>query len=137
MHLKCPLLVHHKCPLLMHHKCPLLVHHKCPLLMHHKCPLLMYHKCPLLMHHKCPLLMHHKCFPLQATGIQTISGTGGLRVAAETLNKVLKYSTFYYSNPTWGESWQATSICRLSLLFPCLILSVSWFCLGVEDFPPL
>ena len=40
----------------------------------------------------------------KAFGIQVLSGTGGLRVAAETLNKVLKLDTFYFSNPTWGES---------------------------------
>lgn len=34
-------------------------------------------------------------------GVQTLSGTGGLRVGAELLSKHLKYSTFYYSNPTW------------------------------------
>jgi len=39
----------------------------------------------------------------RATGIQTLSGTGSLRVAAETLNKVLKLTNFYYSNPTWGN----------------------------------
>ncbi|CAF4897112.1 unnamed protein product [Pieris macdunnoughi] len=34
-------------------------------------------------------------------GIQVLSGTGGLRIGAEFLNKHLKYTTFYYSNPTW------------------------------------
>lgn len=34
-------------------------------------------------------------------GVQTLSGTGSLRVGAEFLNKHLKYTTFYYSNPTW------------------------------------
>ncbi|XP_076630769.1 glutamate oxaloacetate transaminase 1 [Colletes latitarsis] len=37
----------------------------------------------------------------QAFGIQTISGTGGLRVAAEFLSRILHYDTFYYSRPTW------------------------------------
>ncbi|KAJ0181425.1 hypothetical protein K1T71_003510 [Dendrolimus kikuchii] len=37
----------------------------------------------------------------RAFGIQTLSGTGSLRVGAEFLNKHLKYTTFYYSNPTW------------------------------------
>ncbi|OWR43034.1 Aspartate aminotransferase cytoplasmic [Danaus plexippus plexippus] len=37
----------------------------------------------------------------RAFGVQTLSGTGGLRVGAELLNKHLKYDTFYYSNPTW------------------------------------
>ncbi|CAK1548723.1 unnamed protein product [Leptosia nina] len=37
----------------------------------------------------------------RAFGIQVLSGTGGLRVGAEFLNKHLKYTTFYYSNPTW------------------------------------
>uniref|UniRef100_A0A2P2HWP0 Aspartate aminotransferase n=1 Tax=Hirondellea gigas TaxID=1518452 RepID=A0A2P2HWP0_9CRUS len=39
----------------------------------------------------------------RATAIQTLSGTGGLRVAADTLFRVLKYNTFYYSDPTWGN----------------------------------
>ncbi|CAG5026938.1 unnamed protein product [Parnassius apollo] len=37
----------------------------------------------------------------RAFGVQTLSGTGGLRVGSEFLNKHLKYTTFYYSNPTW------------------------------------
>ncbi|CAH0722943.1 unnamed protein product, partial [Brenthis ino] len=37
----------------------------------------------------------------RAFGVQTLSGTGGLRVGAELLNKHLKYTTFYYSSPTW------------------------------------
>ncbi|KAL7647720.1 UNVERIFIED_CONTAM: hypothetical protein RMT77_001329 [Armadillidium vulgare] len=39
----------------------------------------------------------------RATGIQVLSGTGGLRVAADFLFNVLKYSTFYFSSPTWGN----------------------------------
>lgn len=39
----------------------------------------------------------------KVTSVQTLSGTGGLRVAADTLNKVLKLTTFYYSDPTWGN----------------------------------
>ncbi|XP_026323364.1 aspartate aminotransferase, cytoplasmic [Hyposmocoma kahamanoa] len=34
-------------------------------------------------------------------GVQCLSGTGGLRVGAEFLSKHLKYTTFYYPNPTW------------------------------------
>ncbi|XP_045506744.1 aspartate aminotransferase, cytoplasmic [Colias croceus] len=37
----------------------------------------------------------------RAFGVQTLSGTGSLRVGAEFLNKHLKYTTFYYSSPTW------------------------------------
>ncbi|CAL7937827.1 unnamed protein product [Xylocopa violacea] len=37
----------------------------------------------------------------RAFGIQTISGTGALRVAAEFLSRILHYDTFYYSKPTW------------------------------------
>ncbi|PBC29766.1 aspartate aminotransferase, cytoplasmic [Apis cerana] len=36
-----------------------------------------------------------------AFGIQTLSGTGALRVAAEFLNRILHYDVFYYSKPTW------------------------------------
>ncbi|XP_017865019.1 PREDICTED: probable aspartate aminotransferase, cytoplasmic [Drosophila arizonae] len=37
----------------------------------------------------------------RAFGVQTISGTGALRVAAEFLLRQLKRNTVYYSNPTW------------------------------------
>ncbi|XP_012531685.1 aspartate aminotransferase, cytoplasmic isoform X1 [Monomorium pharaonis] len=37
----------------------------------------------------------------RAFGIQSLSGTGALRVAAEFLNRVLHYNTFYYSKPSW------------------------------------
>lgn len=37
----------------------------------------------------------------RAFGIQTLSGTGALRVAAEFLARILHYDTFYYSTPTW------------------------------------
>ncbi|CAL4060896.1 unnamed protein product, partial [Meganyctiphanes norvegica] len=40
---------------------------------------------------------------VRATGIQTLSGTGGLRVAADFLHSILKHNTFYYSTPTWGN----------------------------------
>ena len=37
----------------------------------------------------------------KAFGIQTLSGTGALRVGAEFLARVMKRSVFYYSDPTW------------------------------------
>ncbi|XP_047110373.1 aspartate aminotransferase, cytoplasmic [Schistocerca piceifrons] len=37
----------------------------------------------------------------RAFGVQTLSGTGALRVGAEFLNRHLHYTTFYYSKPTW------------------------------------
>ncbi|KOX79912.1 putative aspartate aminotransferase, cytoplasmic [Melipona quadrifasciata] len=37
----------------------------------------------------------------RAFGIQTLSGTGALRVIAEFLSRILHYDTFYYSKPTW------------------------------------
>lgn len=37
----------------------------------------------------------------KAFGIQTLSGTGALRVAAEFLSRILHYDTFYYSTPSW------------------------------------
>ncbi|XP_046667734.1 aspartate aminotransferase, cytoplasmic [Homalodisca vitripennis] len=37
----------------------------------------------------------------RAFGVQTLSGTGALRVAAEFLARHLKYSVFYYSRPSW------------------------------------
>lgn len=39
----------------------------------------------------------------RVTSVQTLSGTGGLRVAADFLHGVLKYDTVYYSSPTWGN----------------------------------
>jgi aspartate aminotransferase, cytoplasmic len=36
-----------------------------------------------------------------AFGIQTLSGTGALRVGAEFLSQVMGRRVFYYSNPTW------------------------------------
>ena len=39
----------------------------------------------------------------RAFGIQTLSGTGALRIIAEFLNRILHYDTFYYSKPTWGK----------------------------------
>lgn len=41
----------------------------------------------------------------QAFGVQTLSGTGSLRVAAEFLARHLKYSVFYYSRPSWGKGF--------------------------------
>ncbi|PSN36815.1 Aspartate aminotransferase [Blattella germanica] len=43
--------------------------------------------------------LNHEYLP--AFGIQTVSGTGALRVGAEFLQRHLKYSTFYYSSPTY------------------------------------
>ncbi|KAL0272078.1 UNVERIFIED_CONTAM: hypothetical protein PYX00_005187 [Menopon gallinae] len=37
----------------------------------------------------------------RAFGVQTLSGTGALRVAAEFLARVVKCKTFYFSKPTW------------------------------------
>ncbi|KAK6625553.1 hypothetical protein RUM43_005852 [Polyplax serrata] len=37
----------------------------------------------------------------RAFGVQTLSGTGALRVGAEFLSRILKLNTFYYSKPTW------------------------------------
>nr|BAN21059.1 aspartate aminotransferase [Riptortus pedestris] len=38
-----------------------------------------------------------------AFGVQTLSGTGALRVAAEFLCRQLGFNVFYYSDPTWGN----------------------------------
>ncbi|KAH0949856.1 hypothetical protein HN011_001607 [Eciton burchellii] len=37
----------------------------------------------------------------RAFGVQSLSGTGALRVAAEFLSRVLNYDTVYYSKPSW------------------------------------
>lgn len=39
----------------------------------------------------------------RAFGVQTLSGTGALKVGADFLHKHLKLTTFYYSSPTWGR----------------------------------
>lgn len=39
----------------------------------------------------------------RAFGIQSLSGTGSLRVGAEFLSRIFHYDTFYYSTPTWGK----------------------------------
>jgi len=39
----------------------------------------------------------------RAFGIQTLSGTGALRVGAEFLARIMKSSVVYSSNPTWGN----------------------------------
>lgn len=38
----------------------------------------------------------------RAFGVQTLSGTGALKVGADFLHKHLKRTTFYFSSPTWG-----------------------------------
>lgn len=39
----------------------------------------------------------------KAAGVQSLSGTGALRVAAEFLSRILGYSVVYSSDPTWGK----------------------------------
>jgi len=39
----------------------------------------------------------------RASAVQTLSGTGALRMCAETLHRILKCNTFYFSTPTWGN----------------------------------
>jgi len=39
----------------------------------------------------------------RATSVQTLSGTGALRLAADTLRRINAPTTFYFSNPTWGN----------------------------------
>ena len=49
--------------------------------------------------------------------LQSLSGTGSLRVAAEFIAKFLPGKTAYLSNPTWGNHKVCTA-CRLDLLVP-------------------
>lgn len=37
----------------------------------------------------------------RAFGVQSLSGTGALRIGATFLSTILGKTTFYYSNPTW------------------------------------
>lgn len=39
----------------------------------------------------------------RAHGVQSLSGTGALRLGAEFLVGKLNRRTVYYSNPTWGK----------------------------------
>uniref|UniRef100_A0A1A9UIE9 Aspartate aminotransferase, cytoplasmic n=1 Tax=Glossina austeni TaxID=7395 RepID=A0A1A9UIE9_GLOAU len=50
----------------------------------------------LLLGENSPALKENRAF-----GIQTLSGTGALRIGAVFLNGILKRDVFYYSNPTW------------------------------------
>ncbi|XP_043289564.1 aspartate aminotransferase, cytoplasmic [Venturia canescens] len=43
-----------------------------------------------------PIVLQGKAF-----GVQSLSGTGALRVGADFLARILHYDTFYYSTPTW------------------------------------
>lgn len=40
----------------------------------------------------------------RAVGVQTLSGTGALRVTAEFLARIVGRTTVYSSEPTWGMS---------------------------------
>nr|CAD7434976.1 unnamed protein product [Timema monikensis] len=44
---------------------------------------------------------HNAILEGRAFGVQTLSGTGALRVGAEFLARQLGYRTFYFSQPTW------------------------------------
>lgn len=37
----------------------------------------------------------------RAFGVQSLSGTGALRIGASFLSTILKKTTFYFSDPTW------------------------------------
>ena len=39
----------------------------------------------------------------RAFGVQTLSGTGALRVGGEFLKRILGYDTVYISKPSWGN----------------------------------
>lgn len=39
----------------------------------------------------------------RAHGVQSLSGTGALRLGAEFLSKKLGRTVVYYSDPTWGK----------------------------------
>ncbi|KAK0082115.1 hypothetical protein PV325_011033 [Microctonus aethiopoides] len=54
------------------------------------------HATTMLLGNNSQAIAHGKAF-----GIQSLSGTGSLRVGAEFLARILHYDTFYYSKPTW------------------------------------
>ena len=41
-------------------------------------------------------------FNLQADAVQSLGGTGSLRIGLDFLNSRLNFDTVYVSNPTWG-----------------------------------
>jgi len=46
---------------------------------------------------------------LQVDGIQSIGGTGSLRIGLDLLHSVLGYDTVYVSKPTWRKFKQDCS----------------------------
>lgn len=42
----------------------------------------------------------------QAFGVQSLSGTGALRLGAEFLVRVANLDTVYVSNPTWSGTFE-------------------------------
>lgn len=44
----------------------------------------------------------------RALGVQSLSGTGALRLGGEFLARKLKRSVVYYSDPTWGRQTTIT-----------------------------
>lgn len=46
------------------------------------------------------------CKLLQIDGIQSLGGTGALRIGMDLLRNVLGYDTIYVSKPTWGKLTQ-------------------------------
>jgi len=52
----------------------------------------------LLLGGHCPAFIEQRAF-----GVQSLSGTGALRIGCEFLKNVLKYETIYVSKPTWGN----------------------------------
>jgi aspartate/tyrosine/aromatic aminotransferase len=40
-------------------------------------------------------------------GVQTLNGTGALRVSAEFFSKILNFDTVYSSEPKWSEQIRA------------------------------
>lgn len=54
----------------------------------------------------------------RAHGVQSLSGTGALRLGAEFLSRKLGRTTVYYSDPTWGKLF-FFSYCRIFIATEC------------------
>lgn len=61
----------------------------------------------------------------RALGIQSLSGTGALRLGSEFLARKLKRNVAYYSDPTWGKSQSFIFVVRTLLKQPNLTLFLS------------
>jgi aspartate/tyrosine/aromatic aminotransferase len=61
--------------------------------------------------------------------LQSLSGTGSLRVAAQFIGKFLPGTTAYLSNPTWGNH----KVCVPGLLLGPLLVCIFSLCAAIRQ----